>query len=470
MNRLASLAACLVLSAITACDDGGGFNCNLDAATDPADSDWPLARRDPANTGRIEATVASDLPATRCVFPRPAGAEAGAGEFSDCAIGGAAIDTTPIIGTDRMLLATGDGRVHVLSLTDGAFGEIALDNPIMLSSAANTPLLGADNSIFVTESSVSVRRFDGSTGMQMFAASLLADIVVPPNIAPSGVILAGSVAGLFQGTCTNGAIRFRSAFGGVSVAAAVTANPQEPERAIVLGAGDNGRLQAFDEERGNFLWAFFTANRLDRSAVVIDESRELFILPDAGGNIYAGSLRTGRPRRADGAELFPYRVASCLATGDACTRDSQCGDGGRCVGEAISASGALGRHHFYVATTGPRSETGVTLGPGSIRAYSLDFDGSDAVWTWRLPEGGQANSSPIVAVDGDGETLIAAADLDCDEVTCTHSVVLALRDGELLWQVPLPDPVGRAAPSIRRTDDGAAIYLGTAAGKLYEIR
>lgn len=468
MRRWPSIAAGIALSALVSCGGGGGFRCNLDAATEPASSDWPMSRRDPANTGRIAATVARESPSVRCVYPEPADS-GGTGGFADCAAGGPAIDTTAIVGSRRMILATRSGRVHVLDLTNENFPEISLTNAINLAVPANTPLLGADDSIFVTETSVSMRRFDGTTGLQMFAASLLSDTVVAPNIGPDGVLYAGSTGGFFAGVCTNGAFRFQRGFGGVSVPAAVTANPVDPERTLVLAAGDNGRLQGFDDERGDVLWSFFTANRLNRSAVVVDESREMFILPDTGGNIYAGSLRNGLPQRADGSELRSYRVASCLPSRNPCTRDEQCGEDGRCVGEVITASGALGLDYFYVATEGPRSETGDTLGPGSIRAYSLEFDGRDPEWVWTLPEGGQSQSSPVVAVDQDGEVLIAAADLECDDTGCEHGAVFAIADGDLLWQVDLPDTVGRAAASIR-VDDAAAIFIGTAGGKLYEIR
>lgn len=475
MTRSLRIVGGLGLALIAACGGGDSFRCNLDAATSLAESDWPMSRHDPANTGRIvNAAVSKNPPFVRCIFPEPAGEPLEAGLASACTMGGAAIETTAIVGAERLVLATRSGRVHLLEPgadETAATVEIELDNPIDFAVPANSPLLGSDETIFVTDTSGNIRRFAGDTGIQLIVAPLQSEVIVAPNIGPDGVIYAGTVGGLFAAVCTNTAPRFQVALGGVSVPAAITVNPTDAERTIVLAAGDNGRLQGFDDDRGSLLWSFFTAGRLVRSAVVVDESRGIFILPDSEGRIYAGSLVTGQPRRVeDGTDLIPYRIARCVPSGDPCTGNTECGDGETCVGEVITASGALGTEHFYVATEGPRSETGLSLGEGSIHAFSLEFAGDGADWTFRLPQRSHGRSSPIVAIDGNDEIVIVGADLDCDDVGCAAGAVLALSEGELLWMVELPDPVGTASPSIRRTNDGAVVYLGTAGGELYEIR
>jgi outer membrane protein assembly factor BamB len=370
-------------------------------------------------------------------------------------------------GDERLILATQGGRVHVLRFNGE---EVSLEEPIDLDAPVNTPLLGADGSIFVTATSGVIRQFSGDNGVALFSASLSSDIVVAPNIGLDGVIYAGSIAGLFSAVCTNGAQRFQAGLGAISALSAATPDPSDEERTIILAASDNGRVQGFGDLRGDILWTFFTAGRLMGSAVVVDESRGRFIVPDSDGRIYAASFLTGRPLREDGTELVPYRVARCIPSGTPCATEADCGAAESCAGEAIRAAGALGSDHFYVTTQGARSETGALVSPGSLYAFSLDFQGGGAAWTFPLPEQGRSQSSPLVATGGDREIVVFGADLECDEVACATGAVMAVADGELLWTVPLPDPVGAASASVRRTAPGGVIYIGTTGGKLYEIQ
>jgi outer membrane protein assembly factor BamB len=468
MRRLTSIIGlCAVLVAACGGDDDG-LTCNLDEATQLAPSAWPMERRDPANTARIATGIDSEEPLTTCIFPGGAAAapNPGVGNVADCAQGGSAITTTAIVGDTELIVGTRDGVVHVLDLQGN---EMQFETPINLFAAVNSPLLGADDSIFVTATSGVLRRFDGADGEQLFSASFLDDIEVAPNIGPDGVIYAGNTAGTFGGVCTNGAFRFSRTLGSVSVPAAVTANPDDPERTTVLATADGGRVEALDDDEGELLWTFFTSGRIRRSAVVIDESRGIFMVADGQGQIFAASVRDGRAR-SNGADLEPHRAARCTPSTDPCRTNADCPTGETCSPETITASPALGAEHVYVATEGVRNEIGTASSPGTLYAFPLTFDGGGAAWTWTLPPGGVIRSSPVVLSGDDGDVIVFGADLDCPLAGDPCGAIAAVRDGELLWLVELPDAVGTASPSVRVDGDSAVIYIGTSAGKLYEVR
>lgn len=477
MRRLTTFIIGLCLAVVVGCGDDDGPTCNLDDATELASSDWPMERRDPANTGRI-AAVPSDDPLTTCIFPDASAPIAGS--FADCDSGGSAITSTVVLRADdprvagdqsRLIVGTQDGVVHILDLEGG---EVQFEAPINLFASVNTPLVGADGSIFVTSTAGVMRRYDGDDGEQLFTASFLDDIEVAPRIGPDGVIYAGTTAGVFGGVCTNGVFRFQTILGSVSVPAAVTENPDDPMRTTVLAAADGGRVQGIDDDEGEMLWTFFTSSRIRRSAVVIDESRDIFLVADSQGQIFAASVRDGQPRR-NGTDLQPYRAARCIPSMNPCRGVADCATGETCQAETITASPALGGpesdpDRFYIATEGVRSEAGAILSPGTVYAFPLAFDGGGPSWTWELPEGAVIRSSPIVLTGPDGDVVVVAADLECVGPDDPCGTVVALREGEPLWSVALPDAVGTASPSVRRDGGSAVIYIGTVAGKLYEIR
>lgn len=455
---------------LAACGSDDGAECNLDDATVIADSDWPTSRRDAANTARIDASFNTEAPVATCIFPGEAGEVDG--DLADCATGGSPITTTVVIGPTfaepRLVVATEDGIVHVLNAKDGTRVQIASE--IDLSAAVNTPLLGADGSIFVSAASGIVARFDGDDGEELFSAPLLDDIDIAPNMGPDGVVYSGTTTGFFGAVCTNAVPRFSRNLASISVPPAVTSNPVDRERTIILAASDNGRVEALDDEEGEHLWTFFTSGRVRQSAIVVDEKNGFFIIPDTQGQIFAASIRTGRPRTDDGRPLEPYRAARCIPSLTACVTNADCGAGETCSPESITASAALGTAHVYVASEGARSEGGAILAPAAVHAFSLDFAGGRADWTYTLPPGSIIRSSPIVLTDSRGDLVVFGADLDCVDLTCSNGAIAGIRDGVLLWMIELPDPVGLASPSVRLDDDNPVIYLGTAAGKLYAVR
>ncbi len=438
---------CLAAFAITlvACSGGGGgFSCNLDDATTVAPTDWPSARRDTANSGRVIVDTFPEEVEARCIFPRPsAGAE--------CSNEESAVIGVPIIGIEpgsanvapiadsevRILVAARDGSVHLLD-ADGT--PIVLDREIELNQAANTPLAGADGSIFLTTENGAISRFSGVDGVQLFLAADQNDIAVAPAMGPDGVTYAGDVTGTFSAICTNRAPRFFSELGGITTLPAIVTDPRDEERTLVIVASNSGRVQALDDDRGRLRWAFFTASRLQDTAVVADEERGLFAVADTGGLVLFGSLADGGPITVDG-EPFSYDA------------------GGR-----IATAPALGGDHVYVL-----SEASAQQAP-ALHAVALPASGA-ASWTWALPADATVNASPALAVSDDGDTIVVAADFACQTGTCEGATVFAVRQGAELWSVDLPSPLGTAAPSIRSDDGGNAVVLvGTQAGQLFEIR
>ncbi len=482
MSRLIVITTIVLVPLLAACGSGqGGLPCILSDATDLAQSDWPSSRRDPANTARFpDGKVTTGQPSARCIFPLSEATMApGQGARQGCETGGSPIVTTTIVTEDRLTVGTQDGVIRQIDFDDEV---LPLERGITLPASPNTPLIGEDGSIFVTDTSGVTRRFSNQDGEQKFSAPLLDKIIVDLNIGPDGVVYTGTSNGLFAAVCPNGGFRFSSGLGSISIPVAITDHPFAPAEAgqsVVLVASDTGRVTALEDIDGDVLWTFFTSGRLDNSGIVIDEQRGIFMVPDSQSRIFAASLATGRPEIEDkGGErvdLKSYRVARCAESGDACRLDDDCGDGDTCISDTISAAGALGQDHFYVATKGIRRDNGTTLSPGALYAFSLDFAGGGPDWVWTLPKGGSVQSAPIVVQQDNTEIVVFGADVGCvdtpEETPCSTATLFAVRDGQLLWEVDdLSGTVGRSSPSIRNTDDGRSlIYIGTSAGMVFEI-
>lgn len=501
MTRPTTILAAAFVTLLAAC--GGGdddLGCDLTDATTLASSDWPSFRHDPANTARIDGIVSSEAPTARCIYPTNTTApEGGPGSLTDCDQGGPPILTTVIVGNDAQ--GGGDGRLTI-GLQDGVVQQLTFDGePIFLEfeinlpGAATTPLVGADDSIFVTDVTGVTRRFAAVDGEQLFTSSLLAETVISLNMDPDGVVYTGTLGGLFTATCPNGGFRFSAALGSISIPAAIFSDPTDTDPSddddvVILAASSSGRITALEEEDGEVFFTFFTSGRLDQSGIVVDVGRELFIVTDSQSQIFAASIRDGRPHDNQGNSLTPYRVARCLASGGPCRRDTECEDvcedsvcsvsgsaceedgdcdfaDDTCESESLLTAGALGQEYFYVATGGITDETGLQLAPGAVYAFPLEFGGGSPARPWILPRGGSVRSAPIVVADESGDTIVFGADLDCDGSPC--GALMAVRDGALLWEVALPDPVGLSAPSARNGQNGMVFYVSTTGGKVYEF-
>jgi len=502
MKHVILLAGILTATGL-GCGGDDPPRCRLDEATVLADSSWPVVRRDAQNTGRLEldASRGQSIPNgtapgdARCIFPLDESEATTSGTIRECVETDDEIDTTPIVAPDNLVVGTTSGRVHLI---DFGGGTIETEDEINLTSAVNTPMVGANGWIFVTERVGAARAFDADGGEE-FGASLLSRATAAPNLGPDGVLYAGTEGGIFSAVCTNGIPRFTTGLGSINSPAATTQDPSDPENTIVLAVADNGRVQAYDDRRGNLRWSFFTAARTARSAVVVveDESVPYFIVPDTAGFVLAGTIDNGTPIGADS----PYRAARCAPAAGECAPDEECADGevcqsgtcqrfcvadadcsegSFCLGERITAAPALGREHVYIATEGGRSDNGSITTPGSVYAFALDFSGGSPDWSFQAPAGSIVQSSPAVVVDEDGtEVVVFAFDRDiCDDEDAPENCVTTMRgrvygrsiDGAVEWQVDIPGEIGTSSPSIRATGDGSLeIYVGTQQGHLFQI-
>jgi outer membrane protein assembly factor BamB len=449
----------LALGAVLAMSCGGGGNelrCSLDEQTTLAGSDWPSFRRDSANTARSDTVVGAGQPQVRCLFPRT---QAGT-SCIDPALATSPVDTSAVVGTDRLVFATRDGELHFLSF-DGT--PLVLPNMITLASGAKTPLLGENGDFFVSSGDGGVRRFDMAGELQATGA-LAGFISVAPVMDSEGVIYVGTVGGSLAAVCPNGGLRFNLAVAPTRAGAAVTTDPlDERGRALILSGSDSGRVQAVSRN-GNFRWSFAASSQI-LAPIVIDETRNAFFVIDSDGRIYSGNLM-------DGTGISSFRTARCsLSSEMRCDTDRDCPAGEDCLGESITAAAALGESRLYVATEGNGRAGGAS--PGRLYALDLDTDGAVApqsAWEFALPAPGVIRSSPAVAQSCDGDLIVFGADLDdCEsESGGACGSVFAVDETGLRWSVQLEGRIGSLSPSIRATASSGVVYIGTDAG-LYEI-
>ena len=462
-NRVLAIFLMIALAACSGDDGGRSCNLNLDDTTVTASTDWPSARRDPRNSARLEGVQVSNPPQVTCIFPRSSTDE-------ECRNDGSPITTVPIIGPEtlapdvtedetmgdggmgpRIIVVTEDGAIHVLDETGV---ELPLATPIDLVRSTTSPLAGENGSIFVADAAGRVLQFDNQ-GELIFSRALGNQITADPILGPDGVAYIGSIAGSiegsgnFEGVCTNGVPRSIVTLGSVSTNAAVTPDPNDSERTLVIAASDSGRVQAIDDEFGRLRWSFFTAGRLSNTSIVLDERRGIFAIADTGGNVVFGSLANGHAVQANGDEVGAGGTPLAYN-----------------VGARIATSPALGRDHIYVVSEESADQEALL--------HALPLPASNATaWTWSFPNDVVINSSPVVAAGQStrDETVVAAADFACESGECSQSMVVAVRDGSGIWIVDLPASVGFASPSIRKDgDENAVIFVGTQGGQLFEIR
>jgi outer membrane protein assembly factor BamB len=459
MTRWSLLALAFAVVLVAGCGGGNnGLQCSLDDQTVLASSEWPSFRRDSANTARTDAVVGTGHPTARCVFPRATDD----GECIDAGLASSPIETSVIIGGDRLVFATRDGDIHFLQF-DGTPLDLPFD--ITINSGITTPLLGADGSLYVTSGDGAMRRFDANAELQA-TGTLLSFISATPVIDSEGVIYTGTVGGSLAAVCPNGGLRFNLPAPPTRGGAAITTDPLDDRgRALILSGGDSGRVLAV-HHRGDFRWSF-TASSSIFAPIVIDEERAVFFVLDRSGRIYSGNLM-------DGTGISSFRAARCSSSDEVrCNTSADCPDGENCVGESITAAAALGAARLYVGTEGNRQSGGSSPG----RLYALDVAANGALaaqsaWEFPLPTNGTIRSSPAVAQSCNGDLVLFGADLDdCGESSGgACGALFAVDEAGLQWSVELQGLVGTNSPTIRADAGLAVAYVGTDAGRLYAIQ
>lgn len=433
-TSLLALLVAILAGMTSACSSGGGGGCSVKGGTTLApevcpptstepcfSSPWPKFRRDAANTGRSPGSVVAEPSAPRRLFP-PEGQTI------------QAIAATPVLGSDRILVASTDGNVYVID-----YGGIELNTQNRIDTfgaVAASPLLGRDGTIFVASGDGSLVQYEAD-GEPRHSTGVGGFISASPNIGSDGTIYIASTTGGFSAVCPNGRFKFQPLVITPSEStAAVTEDPEDEKDRIIVFAHQNGEVRSIDL-RGRQRWSFFASPAGVQGAVVLDLSSDTVFVADLAGRVFAVDLFAGSPRPA-----FDFRTDA-----------------------RILASMALGRDAAASPTLYAADEPG--------RLYALDRSTGARRWTFET--GGVVRSSPAVSSGGDNDVVILAADVADSRCASGQegtecAIVFAIADlggePEVLWSQPLPSPVGTSSPSIGA--DGS-VYIGAQDGVLYTI-
>lgn len=400
------IAVTLLAFLATACGSSGGGGCSFSGGTVLAETAWPKFRRDLANTGRTSVDLSRNTGDGRRLFPRQ-------GEV----VG--PIATTPVLDSNRIILASTDSNVYILDPS----GSSTLDQPIDTPGAITaTPLLGANGNVFVASGDGNLRQYepDGTIHRQTALGGFLSG---SPTLANQGTAYQGSSSGSFAGICPNGASRFFIGVASTQSSAAITPDLEnnDPDVSLIVFATDTGQVRALDF-KGRERWTFFGPGPIT-TAVVIDGSAGRVFVVNRAGRITAADVENGRPDQA-------FRFST---------------------GTSVSASLALGRDDTDTPSLYVADEDG-TL-------HAVDRVAGTARWTFRAGAG--VRSSPAVATGGERDVIVFGAD---------DGFVYAVEDAGsepvLLWTFDTGASVGSASPSIGQ--DGT-VYVGNEAGVLFAI-
>jgi outer membrane protein assembly factor BamB len=370
----------LVALLLGACTSGGSPSCDTKGGTVLANTAWPKFRNDQANTGLTTVAIPSGNVSAQRLFP-PEGST----------IGG--IVGTPVLGSDRIYLGSNDDNVYVFYFDGQPVDlekEMETNGPII-----GTPLVGEDGTLFVVSGDGNLYQFE-TNGKIHKETTIGGSLSASPNIGFDGTVYFGSLGGSFTGVCANGAARFLRTTSPSGSSPAVTADVNNPDDLVIIGAADNGQVRGFDK-KGRLRWSLFvSAAATIRAAIVIDEGAQRFFVADQTGRVFASNIADGNLDNQ-----FAFRASA-----------------------PITASPALGNDVLYVA-----DQLGVL--------YAVDPSTGNILWQWsatadlELADGIEGvatsiRSSPALsAPDGETERLtfgvdIGPADVFCRvETTCT---------------------------------------------------
>src|SRR5215813_5975433 len=217
-----------------------------------------------------------------------------------CAVPIGPISAAPIIGPPSangepsIYLGSTDGNVYVLNPVLGV-GTIA-QNMRVPGAILGSPLLGADNTLFVGGNAQLVR-FE-TDGLQMNLAVLTGIVSASPNIWEDGTVYVATQSGLFNGVCPNGIHRFSPLLLAPSQSTAAVVqdpnvDPNTEMTSIEIVGSLGGQVRAFNI-RGRTYWSFFASASVV-SAVVVDEDTNIFYVANPSGGVSAGQVANGQP-------------------------------------------------------------------------------------------------------------------------------------------------------------------------------
>jgi outer membrane protein assembly factor BamB len=427
---------------LTGCTSGGGQSCSFNGGTVLSPGPWPKFRADAANTGRSSVDLTGTTGENRSIlFQARCNASTAVActdvvDSTDCPLGQTCmpigpVAAGPVLGPANIYVASTDQNLYVLNgqgVPVGGLPQITLPSAIL-----GTPLIGADNSVFVPANNVLNQYFADSA--LRISAGINGFMSGSPNIWTDGTAVIGTQQGILAAVCPNGVRRFSVTFPATRSTAAVVQDPNSTDTtAIVVGAGANGQVRAYSI-RGRQYWSFFAASEVI-AAVLVDQSipppNTLFYVVDNTGHVYASTLTNGQPA----SPPFSFTAAGGVVASPALSRD---------------ATGVMPK--LYVA-----DETGVL--------WALSRSTGQVLWSYQV--NGRITDSPAVATGGSEDVIVFAADiLDPMSGQVVESRAYAIRDDGAaptsLWQasdgdgVPTCGVVGSSSPAIGA--DGT-VYFG----------
>jgi len=360
------------------------------------------------------------------------------------------VASTPIIGgpsntgAPSIYLASSDGTVYLMNPPNGA--AMFMDTMQVTGAIVGSPLLGEDytdpaspggkNLTLFVPGNGQMSQFEDD-GTQRNVAVLTGFVAASPNIWLDGTVYLGTQSSTFNGICPNGIGRFTPPLlAPTSSTAAVVQDPNTTESTSIEVLGSQGGLVRAYNIRGRIYWSFFAAASVV-SAVLVDETTNIFYVADNSGRVFAGQLTNGQP-----VASFSFKAAAGITASPALSRDNP-------TPPAVPS--------LYVA-----DESGIL--------YALDRTTGAVRWTFQAD--GPISSSPAVATGGDNDVIVFGADLQAVidpsvGPVAVGGLVYAVQDdgdhGTLLWAFDAEHSIGSSSPSIGA--DGT-VYIGRAGSRL----
>lgn len=427
--RLLCLAALLALAG---CDSGGGEGCNRDGGTPLSGSSWPKFRRDLANTGRIDATIAATQ-SERWVFPPRDQAP-----FANAV-------TSPVILADGSVLIVG-GQVEFPSvsrayLIDPDDGTVSGEFDIPLSSTAavttgSSPVITSGDATLMPRIGImftdgSVRQFepDGT-----FVASLPASGTVSGSLTVDfeGSIYTATNSGAYSALCASGGARFMLGIGASEATAALFEGDSSTDKDDVSVIGSNdGKVRAFNFQARQ-LWAF-TATDAVRASTIYDADNGLVYGVDLSGLVFVLNAADGRRCRNLSFNVRAPVIAS-PAFGDNMLY-------------VVDTNGML----HALAITAPCDPASATPPAQLVRRWTYDSEAS-------------VSSSPALASSPDGNPAIVFGTDDGS----VHAVEDLGETGTPLWIHCTGERAAFGRSSVAIGANGT-VFVSTTANRLYAI-
>lgn len=434
MMRAWMLVFPLALAALVGCSSGGGDGCDTDDGMPLATSAWPKFRKDLANTGRSDATIAA-IPVERWVFP------CNAPPFVNAA-------TSPVLLNDdegeKVVVIAGQpdfptvNRAYLINPNTGA--EQGSFN-IPLSSTASvspgsTPLVSAARIVIVFTDD-QVRQFE-LNGDFINSLSASGNVSGSPSIDHEGTIYTAAATGTYSTLCASGGARFLATIGSSEASPALFEgdDPLDTDDDVSLIGSNDANVRAFNFD-GDLLWTFSTTAAV-RASVVYDADNTLVYGVDSSGLVFALDAVDGRRCRN-----LTFKIGG---TSDV----------------AVIASPAFGNDRLYVVdTTGVLHAFAVTA---ACDTTSTATPSADLVERWTYASNAPVSSSPALARSPGGQPAIVFGSDD----GIVHAIVDDGDSASILWTHPLSEggAFGRSSAAIG--GDGT-VYVTTEAGRLFAI-